>query len=302
MSRFITRAIKFANQHFWRNFWLSLATITVVTVTLFAVNLVMFFRVMSDEAVTMIEDKIDVSVYLRQDVTADETLAMKADLEALAITKEVKVVTTDEVLVKFKEQHRDDDLILQSLEELGENPFGVTLVVRAGKAADYQEILAVLEQTKYNRLIEQKNFEDNAKIIDRIVVISAQAQQVGLLFIGIFGLVAVLVVFNAIRVAIYTGKDEITIMKLVGATNAFVRAPFFIEEFAYGIIASAISVAAFYGFLIIATPYLTDFFEGADFIVQFQGTLWQWYGIQAAFAVGLCVVSGSFAVGKHLKV
>lgn len=302
MFRFFFRAIKFSLQHFVRNIWLSLATITVVTLMLFAVNMVFFFRAMASSAIGNIEDRIDVSVYMRKDATESELQDLQKHLAGLSGVKSVEVITPDAALEQFRQRHKNDPVIVQSLQELNENPLGTSLIVKAKATEDYPAILTELESPQYSRLVEEKNFEDNATLISRVQTLSRQAEQAGLALVFIFAGVAALVVFNTMRVVIYTSREELGIMKLVGATNAFVRAPFFVEEILYGLIAAVVSMAAFYLFLQLASPYLTGFFEGADFIRYFHEHLAQLAALQAAVAAFVCVLSGSIAVGKHLKV
>ena len=169
---------------------------------------------------------------------------------------------------------------------------------------DYQSILSFLDNPEYNELIQDKNFDDNEKVISQLSAISNKIENIGIIVSVVFVIIAVLIVFNTIRINIYTHREEIGIMKLVGATNWFVRAPFLVESLIYAVLAVIICLAILYPLLGAVAPQVNNFFEGynLDLVSYFNSNFWQIIGWQLAFAVLLSILSSSIAVGRYLRV
>jgi len=291
MFVFIYRSIKFAFQSFFRNFWLSVVTIIILVLTIFSVTTVAGINYIAEKAIESVKDKVDVSVYFKPEVESKEVINVRYRLEELSTVKEVTYVSREEALDKFRERHQDDPVILESIDQLEENPLSATLVIKANNIDDYQSILSFLDNPDYDELIQDKNFDDNEKVINQLSTISNKIENIGIIVSVIFVVIAVLIVFNTIRINIYTHREEIGIMKLVGATNWFVRAPFLVESLIYAVLAVIICLAILYPLLGVVAPQVNNFFEG-----------WQIIGWQLAFAVLLSILSSSIAVGKYLRV
>ena len=251
----------FAWQSFWRNFWLSVVTISIIVLTFISINSLVIINFITDAAIADVKDKVDVSLYFRPDVTEAQVLEVQTYLSALTQVKDIVYVSQDQALDAFRQQHREDSTIIQSLESLDSNPIGATLQIHAKTLEDYPSIVDVVNNSKYNDLILDKSFDDNQRYIVGIKETSDNINQIVLTVSMLFTLIAALIVFNTIRVAIYTHQQEIYIMKLVGATNWFIRAPFLFEAILYGILACLISVAGVYGLLNIIQPKIFKYGE-----------------------------------------
>ena len=164
--------------------------------------------------------------------------------------------------------------------------------------------MLVLDNPDYDELIQDKNFDDNEMVINRLSDLSRRIQRIGMIISVIFIVIAVLIIFNTIRINIYTHREEIGIMKLVGATNWFVRAPFLVESLMYAVLAVVVSMAILYPLLGVIAPQVNNFFEGynLDLVNYFNSRFWQIVGLQLALAVLLSVLSSSIAIGKYLRV
>jgi len=298
------RTIKFAFQSFWRNIWLSIVTIIILVLTLFSISIVGTINMVANAAIESVKEKVDVSAYFKNGVSETDILNTQANLESLSMVESIRYISSAEALAVFKEEHRDDPVVMESLEELAENPLPATLVIKANNIDDYRAILEVLESPEYSALIEDKDFEDHEEVITSLSNISKRVQRIGIIVSVIFIIIAILIIFNTIRINIYTHREEIGIMKLVGASNRFVRSPFLVESLMYAIIAVLISIAILYPLLGVITPQINDFFEGYDvnLIDYFNSHLWQIIGLQLAFSVVLSVLSSSIAIGKYLRV
>ena len=301
---YIRQILLFAWQSFWRNIWLSIATITIIILAFVSINFLIILNIVSDASIDLVTEKIDVSIHFRQEVTEPQILEVKTYLSSLAQVKSIDYTSQIEALQKFRQKHQSETLIIESLEELDENPLGATLIVKAKDIADYPEILNVLDNSKYNELILDKNFEDHKIFINKIKVFSDNINWIGFLVSGLFVLIALLIVFNTIRMAIYTHREEIGIMKLVGATNWFIRSPFLLESIFYGVIACALALVLIYPLLNFIQPYLNNFFliDDFDILEPFKQKLWQIFALELLTIVFLNIISSTIAIRRYLKV
>jgi len=275
------RIIKFAFQNFYRNFWLALVTITILVVTLFSITTLITLNVVTDQVVKSIEDKIDISVYFKSDVSEAEILKAKVELDNLNETEKVSLISKEEALIIFKKEHKNDPTILSSVEELDENPLPNFLIVKAKDPKSYPKVLEVLNKEEYNKIIERKDFDDHEAIIGKITSTKDKVRKLGFMVIGVFSFIASLIVFNTVRIAIYTHRDEIKIMKLVGATNWFIRAPFLFEEIFYALISSLILISLFYPLLDFIQPHFNFFLEyDFDLMSYFKQNFFFIFGLQ----------------------
>lgn len=298
------QVIKFALQNFWRNFWLSLVTIMMLILTLFSVISLFFVNVLATKAIDTVQQKIDMSIYFKDDITETKVQEVKDYLSGLAEVKMVNYISKDMALEEFKKRHASDPLIVKSLEELSANPLGSVLIVKANQPEDYSNIMSKLEDEKYNYLIEKKDFDDHKMIISRISDLNWKIRQAIIGLSLFFGLIAVLVIFNTIRMAIYTHRNEIGIMKLVGASNWFIRAPFLVEGVIYALFACLITLVLCLPLLNFIQPYLETFFGDNSFSLYnyFIDNAWQILGIEFLVAVFLNMVSILIAMNKYLEV
>jgi len=230
------RIIKFAWQSFWRNIWLSIVTITVIILTFVSINFLIVLHIVSNSIIDSVEERINVSIFFKPEIKEAEVLEVNAYLETLSQIDSIEYISAEQALDKFKKMHQDDPSILESLEELDDNPLGATLNVNAMSLEDYPSILEVIDNSKYKDWIATKNFDDHRDYINRINSISTNIQNIGFAITGLFIFIAILIVINTIRIAIYTHRNEIAVMKLVGATNNFIRSPFIFEAVIDGMI------------------------------------------------------------------
>lgn len=297
------RALKFALQQFRRNWWLSVATITLLVLPLLSVNLIVGIGALAENVTVGIQDKIDVSVYFKSDVQNEQAQKVREDILNLSGVKSVDLTTREGALVRFKERHTNDPVILESLNELGENPFGAALAVKAVNIDDYPRIMEFLESPDYANLIEEKNFDDHRLTISRVEAIVKNVRVFGATVAGIFGIIAILIVLTSIRVAIYTHRDEIGIMRLVGAGSWFVRGQFLIEAVFFSIIAMAITLLLLYPGLSFIQPYLNNLFEGSNISLTeyFNRHFLVIFGVQFLGIAVLSLGATLFALSRYLR-
>jgi cell division transport system permease protein len=256
-----SRVIKFALKDFWRNFGLSLMTITILILTYLSFNLLILVNFFTNAATTAVENRVDVSVYFGPDVADERIMGVRGNLLSLPEVKDIAFVSRAEALDRFRSAHANDPAILSALNEVGENPLGAVLVIKAKDAANYGPILAALQSPTIKELVADKVVEDHRALIDRLTAITTRVKSLALGISAVFALISLLIVFNTIRVAIYIHREEIAIMRLVGASSNFVRLPFLIETVLFNLIACGLVAALVFSTIGFLEPTANSFFS-----------------------------------------
>lgn len=300
----IIRTSNFAFQHFWRNLWISAITIFILTLTLFIVSLVGSLNLLAGQAIKAVEDKVDIDLYFKQGIGEADILKAKVYLEGLPEISNVRYISKDEALQNFTATHNDDPDIQAALNELDSNPLPATLSVQANELNQYQAIITQFESSEFDVLIEDKNFSDHQAVIDRLSGLTKRIYQGGLLISFIFVFISVVMMYNTIRVAIYSHREELGIMKLVGATNWFIRAPFIIESVLYALVSSVLAMSILSVIAFSAAPYVNTFFTGYDFSLDLFFVTNFWVIALGQFLISLILAVGSsmLSIGRYLKV
>jgi len=277
--------------------------------SLILINVLIILSIFTNTAINTVKEKVDISIYLKPNIVEDQAYAFKAKIESLPQTKEVEYVSPDLALKRFKERHQKNDTLIESLNELEENPLGITLVVRAKAIDDYPLILEKIEGknfSEYSNWIADKDFNNYKIIIEKLNSTAKKINTVGLAASAIFLFITVLIIFNTIRVAIYTHKEEIEIMRLVGATSKFINGPFLVESVLYGLLSWAIVIIIMFPILNLFEPYLREFIgtSTGNFSITeyFNANFIKIFGLQLLLIVMLSIISSGIAVRKYLKV
>lgn len=300
------RALKFAFQNFWRNIWLSIVTVLILVLTVFLVTTIAGTKVIADQAIASIRSRVDVAVYFKKDVAAERATVVENRLRELPEVKAVRYISSDEALDRFREKNKDNPTVLQALETLGENPLSASLIIEAEHIEDFPQILKVFDDPALGELVEdrEQDLAASTLVIERLRSITDNIETAGIVLSIVFLAIAVLMVFNTIRITIYTYREEIGIMKLVGASNAFIRAPFVIESLLYAILACVVTMALFLPFLNGFAPFFDRFFEGynIDLVGYFNQHFFRIFGMQLLAVSVLCMFSSSIAISRYLRV
>ena len=298
----LSRIIKNGFVGFWRNGWLSTATISILIIALVVFECLIIFRVLTETALTAIQDKIDISVYFKSVVPEDEILKVKKAIETLPEIKEVEYISKDQALLDFQEKHKDDPTISQSIEELQNNPLLASFNVKAHDPNEYAGIAEYLNKASFNADFEKVTYAQNEIVIERLNKIIATAEKSGLILIIALAAIAILVTFNTIRLAIYSSREEIEIMRLVGASNSFIRGPYLVEGIMYGVIAAILSVLIAAPAVYFMSPYIRVFIPEMNLWPYFLTNLFALTLYQILFGVVLGLISSYIAVRKYLRI
>ena len=297
------RIIRMGLTNFRRNLWLAGASTLIMTITLIIFSVLSLLFVITSSSVHTIQERVDISAYFKNGLAESQIQSIKSQLEDDDRIDEVRYVSADEALAKFKENHTNDPLLLESVGELNENPLPATLQIKAKNLDDYPAIADLLNSEKFSSSIEKVNFEDNRVLIARLNNLLKFIITAGIILIGVFSAIAVLVIFNTITLTIYNRKEEVEIMRFVGATNWYIRGPFIVEAILYSVFATIITSALIFpvytGLLPKISHYLTasgDTFNGS--ILIFIGLI----VIQLVIAFILSIISSLLAMRKYLRV
>lgn len=298
----ISRTFKEGMVNFWRNGWLSIAAVSVLLLSLYIIGVMFVVTVTANGILKNIQEKVNISVYLKSDVLEERIMQIKSELENGAEVKSVEYVSKEKALEDFKKNNANEPVIMQSLEEIGDNPLLASLVVKANDSSQYETIASFINGDSFKEDVSRVNYGKNKEIINKLNGIISEIKKVGLVLVLVFSAIAVLIIFNTIRIAIYTHKQEIEVMRLVGSSNMFIRLPFIFEGIVYGVVASLISMALLFVTLKFLSPYLTRVIPAENMLAFYFSQFGMLILVQMAFGVFLGAFSSIIAVRKYLKI
>ncbi len=301
MFTVISRIIQYGLKNFWRNGWLSVATVAIMILALLVSISLILFNVLTDRAVTSIQDKIDISVYFKTNAPEDEILNIKRSLESLEEVKEVEYISSDQALEIFKAKHQNDSTIAQAINELNTNPLEASFNIKARQPSEYATIAQYFEAPNLKQFIDSVSYAKNQVVIDRLNLIIQDVNRGGLILTVVLALIAGLVAFNTIRLAIYSNRDEISIMRLVGASNSLVRGPYVVEGMLGGILAAFLSIIVALPMIYFISPYLNSFIPNLEIFKYFLQNIFRLSGYQIIFGAVIGGLSSFVAVRRYLK-
>lgn len=298
----IKRIIKAGFINFWRNGWVSLATVLIMLITLFVIGSLVFLNVLFTSTIARLQEKVDISVYFKTDALESDVAALKEKMLKLQEVQDIEYITKEESLTRFKERHKDNNLINQSLLELSDNPLGASFNIRAKNPNQYESINRFLESGNFDGIIDKVNYRQNKLVIERLSKILDSAKRIGFTITIFMVLIAMLVSFNTIRLAIYTSREEISIMRLVGASNNYIRGPFIIEGMLYGIFAAVITMFILYPLTFWLAPKAMSFFGPPNIFGYYLSNFFEIFALLLFTGILLGGISSVVAVRRHLKI
>jgi cell division transport system permease protein len=291
---------------FWRNAFVSFASILVMTVTLFVVGTTVFAGVILGSALDELKSTADVSVYFTTTAPESQITQLQTQLEALPEVASVTYTSADDALAQFRERHADDQLTLQALDELGDNPLEASLSIKAKDITQYDAIAQFLQDQQSatsSSIIDKIDYFDaqHQQALTRLQEITSSAQSLGLFIVIILILTTLAISFNTLRLAIYTAREEIQVMRLVGATQFFIRAPFMVEGVLYGLVAGVITLLLFYPLTYWLGNATADFFGGINIWSYYLSHFWLFIILIIGTGVVLGAAASYLAVRRYLR-
>jgi len=299
------RIIKSGFVNFKRGGLVSWAAVLVSTITLSVITLIILLQAVLSYSLSEIKNKVDVTIYFNPGAREDEIMIIKNSLEKLPEVSEVTYTSAEVALQTFRERHENDYPTIQALDELKSNPLGGYLNVRAKEVSQYESIANFLKSDNAlvlgeTSIIDKVNYHQNQMVIDRLNSIISGARQLGFLITLVLIIISVIITFNTIRLTIFISKEEIGVMRLVGASNSTIRGPFMVEGAIYGLIATLFTLFIFWPASRWLGNNMTTFW-GLDLYDYYISNILQIFVILLIFGMLLGMISSFLATRKYLN-
>ena len=302
MKHNISRIFKTGWINFRRNSYLSFAVTGVMSLAVLLLLGLMTFQFLTSHVVATLQEKVDISAYFKVGTAEQQILEVKSDLEKLPEVATTEYISQDAALEIFKQRHADNELIQESLEQLDTNPLEATINVRAKDPRNYAAIATFLEHSSYREQMSGVNYNENKEVIDKISGFARGLKTWGLIITLVLAVIAALITFNTIRLTIYNQKQEIEIMRLVGASNWHIQGPYLAEGGFYGVIAALIALVVFYPALYLMSDKFQLFVPDVNLFRYFLVNSWQIVLLAFIVGIALGVLSSVVAIRRHLKI
>lgn len=302
------RVIKSGFTKFFRNGLVSVATVLVMSLSMLVFGGVLVGGVFVNGLIGSIEEKVDISVYFKLDAPEESVLAFKKDLEKFSDVKSVQYISREMALESFLARHKGDALISRSIETVENNPFSANLDINAVSPSKFESVTRFIEGSSYASLIDVDSFgrpkitfRQNQEAITKLSSVLGITRTVGFSVSGILALIALLVAYNTVKIAIHNSKDEIVVMQLVGASRSFIRGPFLVEGLMHGLISGVFTILALYPMLWWGGQKTAGAFGGLNIYSYFSANIFQIGLIIFSAGILLGVLSAQFATRRYLK-
>ncbi len=303
----IKRVFRSGLTSFWRNGFVSLSSLVVMFITLFMISSLIFMSAILQFSLNEIKDKVDINVYFSLDAEEADIFRLKNSIENISEVDSVNYISRDLALENFKERHKDDSRTLAALAELDDNPLSASLSIKAKQPSQYEGIAKFLDNedllnANNNSIIEKVNYYQNKVVIDKLTKITEATNTLGFWLAILFLIISIIITFNTIRLAIFISKDEIAVMRLVGASDRYVKGPFVVSGILYGMVSAALVIIVFF----ILTYWLgnmsKNFFVNLDLFDFYLKNFGQIFLIVFGSGIFLGAISSYLAVRKYLKI
>lgn len=276
----------------------------MMVLALLSLNLLISVHVLSRAAIQQVEKQLNIEIAVRRDATPGAVEQLRTKILDLPEVVEVIHKSKEAAFAAFKDRYKDNPVLARTFQTLDRNPLGDTLAIRLQDGKRYQDLFAKIRVADTDKIIEDEFFHDYEIMVGRLEKFMATTRQVGIGLIALFAFIAGLVIVNTLRIAVYTHREEIGVMKLVGATNQYIQVPYLVQIVLLGLAAmliSAVILSLLFGFF---QPYLHTLFDGVE--VQ----LFEYYKINGARLVieeyfgitALGLVAALLAIRRYTKV
>lgn len=297
----LKRIIKSGTEKFLKDKIGSGAMLLVIAALLGTLTFLFFLQGVSAFVVSNLQQSVDMSVYLQDDAQQDDIAKLKAELAMLPEVGSVRYVSKDDALKQFTALHQNDQAILDSLDALGTNPFFASLRVGAKDSSQYKKIADFLTQHDFTSVIQSIDYQERASVIEKVTRLTSALKTGAFALSAVFACIALLVAFNTIRLTILNSREEIEIMRLVGASNSFIRGPFLVQGAIAGLLGGCVLFLLTLLFSWYAGSRMQSFLGGFNMLRYFFSYLWAVILLQFGVGIALSVFSSFIAIRKYLK-
>jgi len=302
----IKRVIKSGSISFIRNGSVSVASTLVMTVTLSVIASLLFVGALLQSTLEGIRSQVDINVYFESSVTESQAQTLLLELKQRKDVASVSYTSSEQALENFRLRHEGNELIMGALDEVGENPLEASINIRAADPSSYQSIAEFIQQENVSGDIAQGvkkiSYLENKTAIDTLSRIIDSSEKLGIIISLFFMIISILITFNTVRLAIYVSKDEIAVMRLVGASARYIKGPFVVIGILYGFLSSIITLVLFYPITYWLGPMTLNLGTGLNVFSYYLGNFIQIAFIVISFGIILGIISSWLAVKKYIKV
>jgi cell division transport system permease protein len=270
---------------------------------------IVLFSVLTNAAfnntIGQITAKIDVSVYLKDSAPPAQVEQLLDDLRGLPNVQQVTYLDKSQALEAYKQQNAGNTQLLSAINQT-DNPIPATIRIKPRELNRIQDIQVSLEQQHYKPLIDQISYNGDRKAaIDKIAHATNLLKRAGVVAVVVFAVISVLIIFNTIQMAIFNRRDELTIMRLLGASTWYIRGPFVVEAILYGVISALVSVLLIHSLFVASSSALQASSLGLLDInyaaTYFRDRFWMLLTMQLALGILIGAASSIVATRRYLK-
>lgn len=299
------RVIVSGYRNFKRSGFTSFASILIMTITLFVITSLIFIQAALNSSLNDIKEKVDVTVYFVSSAEESSIKNIEQSLSNLPEVKDITYTSADQALSDFRERHSNDYLTLQALDELNKNPLGASLNIKAKDPSQYESIANYFESEGTLSkgaltIIDKIDYHQNKIVIDRLTSIINGAKRLGFAVSLILVLISLIITFSTIRLIIYMSREEINVMKLVGADGKYIRGPFIVSGVIVGAISALATIILFIPVSIWLGNQMTDF-VGINLFTYYKTNFVQLFIIMLGSGVIIGSISSIFAIHRYLR-
>ncbi|MEF3692409.1 MAG: permease-like cell division protein FtsX [Candidatus Moraniibacteriota bacterium] len=286
---------------FKRNAWLTVATVLVLSLSLFVIGSTLFVGLSAGELLKRIEQNVNISVYFKNSVEEARILEIKTNIEQRPEIASVQYIDKETALEKFSKENDGDEVISEALKEIGENPLFSSLVLTAKDQVYYEELSQYVEKN-FEQEVDRINYGRNKTVIEKLGRIINTMEKIGLGLGGIFILISVLVTFSTIRMSLYARKKEFDIMRLVGASNLYIKIPTIVEGMIYGFLSALIAMVFIAAITYGGIPLAGGIIPKEEMVGFYINNIWKVGGIVLISGLMIGVLSSLISIRKYLKI
>ena len=288
-----------------RNSFVSFSVIFVMTVSLFIVGFSLLFGQVMNDVTEELQDKVDVTAYFVTDTPEEQIFAFRDRLEELSQVQEVFYVSQEVALEEYRTRHENDPDILHGLDILEDNPFRARLSIRAQQSGDFESIVRFLQNEDIlsdnpTTVIDKIDYYENRQVIMRLSSVVDTATLLTRIVIALLIFISCIIVFNIIRLIIYLSREEIKVMRLIGAEDWYIRAPFLVSGGIYGFVGSILATVFLYPISYWLSPAVERFFEGQGLFSYYVSEFFMLMLILTTLGIFVGIFSSYLSTHRYL--
>lgn len=302
----VMRIVRTGMINFVRNAWLAIAAMAIMIITLTIILFSIIANATFSNTVKQITDKINISIYLKDTTTKEQAEEFVSGLKRLPNSEEVTYLSKSDALKVYMEQNKDNQQLLAAINET-DNPLPATIQVKPRDLNRLNEIRNYADKAENKKLQSDPMSDsgDRRQAIDKITHATNIMGRIGVGAVLVFAVISVLIIFNTIQMAIFNRRDELQIMRLLGASTTYIRGPFVVETIIYGVLSAIVSILIINAVFVTASSSLQATSFGLldiTYAQEFFGKYyWQLFAMQLMLGILIGAVSSTIATARYLK-